>query len=432
MDVHAPEAWAIQKGSSNVIIGILDTGMEVTHSDFSGKIVGEYDFIHDDGNAFPDAGDRGPHGMGSAGIAAAKTNDGFGVPGMCGGDGSTPGCSVLSVKTIGEGSRWHNFMEWIGASTDAADGGTWAVANGAVVLNNSWCDDVENHALHEAFRNAFQVGTVVTAGMGNNQQNDEGAWDCNQSTSATAVVPAFYSDIVMAVGATDIQGRRVLRDNGFNWESGRGSHIAVVAPGVNHYSDALQNGFQAFGGTSAATPFVSGLAGLVYSEAQAKGLSFTARDNRQLISRTAKDIGDPGYDVETGWGLIRADSALKMLQPPNQVTFASAGTTTSGCSSLTAIQTWTFWSSFVVRNARRCEVRRNITFDVPYQSAPLMWGRAVTGGGVTPSNPNSEVAYTGVVDGSVTTTGATLKTFVYERGRWMVSTWGGGQLSLHK
>ena len=64
---------------------------------------------------------------------------------------------------------------------------------------------------------------------------------------------------------------------------------------------------------------------------------------------------------------------------------------------------WTFWADYQVYWLRRFEVRRAITFGGTYVTPPMVWGRGVTGGGITPSDPNAQVHWTGVVEGSVTT-----------------------------
>lgn len=410
-DVNAPDAWAIQPGRETVKIAILDTGIERSHPDFGGgaKIAAEYDFVHDDANASPDLDISAPyHGTAVAGVAAAETNDGFGVAGLCGGFGQGRGCSILAAKILGNLSIVQDVTEWLGLTDLNAEAVNWSIANGALVLNNSWCNSEVNFTTHDSLRNAYQQGILVTAAMGNTEPNK-----CGQSTASTQVAPAAFADILMAVGATNSSGNRVNIPGA--WQSAVGPHISVVAPGLSHWSDDLNGGTRSFSGTSEATPFVSGLAGLLWSEAQAKGLSFTPWDVRQIIQLTARDLEAAGHDSNTGHGLIDAGKALQVLQPPNQLTYATLGPAAATCFATTPTTNWTFWGDHAVYLARRCELRRGVTFAKQYTAPPLAWGRPVANGGITPSNPNSQVFFTGILPGSVTSSGATLRTYVYER-----------------
>lgn len=205
-DTNAPDAWQIQTGQESVRIAFLDSGMQTDHPDFGygAKVVAQYDFVNDDGNAYPDLNIDAPfHGTAVAGIAAAQTNDAFGTAGLCGGFGTSRGCGILAAKILGDLSVWQLFTEWLGTTDLTADAATWAIANGAKVLNNSWCASELNYTTHNAFRNAYLSGAVVTAAMGNTQGK------CGQNSETDAVVPAQFSDIVIAVGATDQFGDRI-------------------------------------------------------------------------------------------------------------------------------------------------------------------------------------------------------------------------------
>lgn len=424
-DVQAPQAWGIQTGSPDVIIGILDTGIDSLHTDMmpgtESKVYRQWDFVHNDANAYPDGGyDNPSHGVAVAGIAGAHTNDGFGSAGLCGGNSVlTPGCRIAAAKILGSGTIVNGVANWLGWETDIADAVIWTANQGAVVVNNSWCHyrgfwGGENYSHHAAMRNVAQVGILVTAAMGNSDGT------CNQNAPNEDVAPAAFSDIVAAVGATNYQGNRVSAADNLGWQSATGPHISVVAPSPGHITDVLGNATGAFSGTSAATPFVSGLAGLLWSEIRARSMPLYGNDVRRIMELTARDLDVAGWDPNTGHGRIDAHKALLALQPPNELLTATLGPATSSCYSLTGWTNWAWWASFTTSVVRRCEVRRTVTFPRAYLTAPLVWGRPVSGGGVTPSNPNSEVYYTGVVNGTVTTTGAVLKTYVYQRsdGSW--------------
>jgi subtilisin family serine protease len=417
-DIRAPEAWNIQTGRPTTRIAILDTGIEQTNPDFAGGIiVSDYDFVNNDGNAYPDTDfDKPYHGTAVAGIAAAHTNEGVGAAGVCGGSGASLGCSLLIAKISGSLSIVQRSAIWLGLVSLAASATDWSVASGASVINNSWCADRgvfgidKNRSVHDAMRNAYQQGALVLAAMGNSNGQ------CSQTSPTQQVAPAAWSDIVMSVGASSKSGNRVdLASTGNQWQSAIGPHISVLAPGLGSYAPTLGGPPTAFSGTSEATPFVSGVAGLIRSEATAKAMQLTDLDIRRIIEGTALNKGVAGYDDSTGWGLVDAEKALKSMQPPNQLLFATFGPATSSCIAQTTIQNWTFWADWAVVQARRCELRRAVTFPKKYTTTPLVWGRPITNGGITPSNPNSQVYFTGVLPGSATATGVTLRTYVYER-----------------
>jgi len=415
--VNALAAWDIQTGQPTTRIAIFDTGIETTHPDFGSgsRIAEQYDFVNGDADAYPDPDQSAPfHGVAVAGVAAAQTNDGFGSAGLCGGFApANPGCSILAAKVLGSISVWQYVTEWLGWTSIVGDATNWALARQAKVINMSWCQESINRSVHDALRNAYLSNALGTAAVGNTEfVQSENRWKCDQDTPSKQVAPAAFGDILMAVGATNQNGDRVVQSN---WQSAYGP--AVVAPGIGHYSDSLGGSTTWFAGTSEATPFVSGLAGLISSEAAAKGIQFTAWDVRQLIENTTRPPNGipPGYNTQTGWGIIDAAKALQVLQPPNQLAFVSLGPVGGAqCYARTGTLSWTFWASWAVMFADRCEIRYAITFAKRYATPPIVWGRPVANGGVTPSNPNSEIFFTGVVPGSVTTTGATLRTYVYE------------------
>ncbi len=120
--VNAEKAWDITVGKPEVLIGILDTGIETTHEDFAGagKIVEPIDILGGDNDPKPEAGEF--HGTSVAGVAVANGNNGIGVSGMA------PACGMIPVRLIGP------------ASSAAMQGQAirHAVDKGAAVINNSW------------------------------------------------------------------------------------------------------------------------------------------------------------------------------------------------------------------------------------------------------------------------------------------------------
>jgi hypothetical protein len=153
--------------------------------------------------------------------------------------------------------------------------------------------------------------------------------------------------------------------------------------------------------------------GLVLSEIEERGLPLYHFDVPYILKLTAADRGPAGFDVEYGAGILDAGRALEVLQPPYVVDSGIAGPA-SECYELSGSQQWVFMNDFTLFIVRRCEIRRQISFSRTYETPPLVWGRPWGTGGFSPSNPNGQVPWTGVVPGSVTTTGAELRIYVYK------------------
>ena len=118
-DVDAERAWDITTGNSNIIIAILDTGIDLDHPDLQSGLVGGYDFVNNDSNA----NDGNMHGTACASIAAGRSNNLIGVSGVCW------DCSLMPVKVLGDGGS--------GDFDDIVNGVIWASDNGAQVISMS-------------------------------------------------------------------------------------------------------------------------------------------------------------------------------------------------------------------------------------------------------------------------------------------------------
>lgn len=280
--IQAVDAWDVETGSSDVTIAIVDTGVDSSHEDLWEKIVPGRNCIT---GADPDnwEDDHG-HGTFVAGVAAAMTDNGIGIAGV------SWGSKIMPVKVISASGE--------GTEQDAAAGIIWAADHGARILNLSFggYDDVQ--AERDAIEYAWNKGCVIVAASGNDDSSD-------------LFYPASY-DHCIAVGATNESKQRCSpTDWGSGYGSNYGDYLDVMAPGNNIFSTTtIENGligpYTIESGTSAAAPFVSGIAALLMSH-------FPTWDNTQVvdqIEQTATDIGATGWDKYTGFGLVNAYSAL--------------------------------------------------------------------------------------------------------------------------
>lgn len=260
----------------------------------------------------------------------------------------------------------------------------------------------------EATFNANQQGIVLTAAMGNDDVS-------------TPNFPAAYAWVI-GVGATNQNDQRVTKASTGNvWGSNFGNHIDVCSPGIFHYSTRRSQGYDFFGGTSCATPFVSGVAGLILSQSLDRGLNLTNDDVKHLLEASADDIIDPqdgagtGWDNKTGYGRINAHRALQKLSAPNTVTF---GTAVGGTSTLTwNSHTHTFYNNGgglatgTYYGVKQYKITKHVNFAQVYTSAPYVWQRERQTFGWNYANPNLETPWAKITN--VTTTGFDIETVVY-------------------
>jgi len=278
-DIDAERAWDITTGSSDVVIAILDTGIDLDHPDLQSGIVGGYDFVSNDSNA----NDGNMHGTACASIAAGQTNNLIGVSGICW------DCSLMPVKVLSD--------DGYGDFDDIINGVVWASDNGAQVISMSLGGGGYVSSFDNAIDYAHDNGTIVISASGND----------NGSIS----YPAAY-DNSLAVGAMSPCNERKSYSScdGENfWGSNYGNGLDFVAPGVRIHSATIGGYINNFNGTSSACPHAAGVAGLIYSIAPGMPPS----EVRLAMQINSVDIGSTGYDNQTGWGRLNAYNAVSNL-----------------------------------------------------------------------------------------------------------------------
>jgi thermitase len=279
--IDAPAAWDITTGGSDVTIAVVDTGIDLGHPDLScfGKLTSGWDFVNND--AIPD--DDFGHGSHVAGIAAACTNNGIGVAGVAW------GARLMPVKVLDANG--------IGSYEDVANGITYAVDHGADIINLSLGGSESSTTLADAVQYADDHGVLVVSAAGNCAQ---GGSQCGNLVNPL-IYPAAYPT-TLAVAATD------SNDNWAYFSEYR-PYVDVAAPGVSIYSTWKNDSYTSLQGTSMATPYVAGLAALIWSFDP----SLTRDQVRTIIQSTADDLGAPGKDDYFGYGRINARRALESL-----------------------------------------------------------------------------------------------------------------------
>ena len=216
--------WQITTGSDEVLVAILDTGIDKNHEDLRGKVKAEVNFTDT-----PVTDDVHGHGTHIAGIIAAENND-IGIIGLA------PDIRLLNVKVADDRGRCDvlNLVKGI----------IWSVDNGANVINISIEIKESSQDLEEAVNYAWNHGAVVIAAAGN-------------SGSQTPVYPASYENCI-AVTA-------VKENNSLAPLSNYGDWVDLAAPGFKIYSTLPGDSYGFETGTSFATAHVSGIAALLFT-----------------------------------------------------------------------------------------------------------------------------------------------------------------------
>lgn len=466
-DIDIKRAWQLQKGSEDILLGVIDTGVCFDHPDLSPdlweqcfglecKVVGGVNFLDPDEcyGELPYGCCVRPdddHGTKVAAAAVGLSNnwelgelgtwDG-GVAGVGGGwyyDESNYdlGSLVLAYRTV----RGPTYV-----SGQAVDD---AVLSGADVINMSFTASyVDWKTLWYPMINAFQQGVTMVAGMGNCLE-----YSCTDPEAPQ--IPAAAELGVIAVGASNFNDQRVTQTSPDDplWESMYGPHIDVLAPGRLHWSaDALYGACASdpplteFGGTSCAAALTSGVACLLLSE----NPLLSNEEVEGIICASAKDLvyEDPangtyaylGWDEETGWGRVNAFQALMRLRSPYDLHVRWA----HGYDTMVETNVEHILGE---SGSRQKFVQYRLTKTVPLLSAqftgtPDVWGLSRMSSGACSTlsfndigddslpeiAPELVMGHCKLVNGSVTDSECTFKTFYYEwfeevGSEWVLKGW---------
>lgn len=274
--IETEKGWNSSKGSKDVIIAVVDTGVESGHPDLQGKLLKGANFVDPEAEPEDDVG----HGTHVAGIIGASVNNGEGVAGLSWYN------KILPVKVLDSTGA--------GSTYSVAQGIIWATDHGAKVINLSLGNYAEADFLHDAIKYAYDRDVVLIAASGNDNTDRPG-------------YPAAYPE-VFAVAATDANHNKASFSN-------YGGYIDVAAPGDSIASTYPGGQYAALSGTSMASPHVAALAGLIRSI----NPNLNNEQVMDIMRKSAVDIGNDGKDDYYGYGEIDVAKALK----------AAAGTDTT-------------------------------------------------------------------------------------------------------
>ncbi len=310
-------AWDITRGSSSVVVAIIDTGVDYNHEDLKDNIWRDEhghpgkDFVDVQTSNYTDAGyqlldaedydtvdddpvDFNGHGTHCTGIVAAKEGNYVGAVGVC------PQCKIMPVRAgfsiISPQGSESGSLEY----DDILNAIDYAVANGADVLSMSFGSSYPSETMKAAVDNAYAQGVILVAAAGNANSSEEH-------------YPASYDNVISVVATA--------ADDSKAYYSNYGPWVKVAAPGGDAYKDTMilstvpkiggrltnASGYKSLQGTSMACPYVAGLAGLLAS--YYPGIVPTEVEFR--LAQSADDLGKSGKDDIYGWGRVNAARSLQ-------------------------------------------------------------------------------------------------------------------------
>jgi thermitase len=269
--IQAPLAWDVTTGTVTVTIAIVDTGIDLGHPDFAGKLVTGTTFITTTTSPQDDNG----HGTHVAGIAAATGNNALGIAGV------NWGARLMPIKVLDSQGN--------GDDLDVAAGIVWAADHGAKVVNLSLGGECPSPIMDLAVTYAYTSGVTVVAAAGNTGR-------------AGVLCPAAYEPAIAAAatGPSNLQAAF----------STYGPEVDLAAPGVGIYSTMPGGGYGYKSGTSMAAPHIAGAAALLASLPRFN----TPAIIRTALEATALDLGLTCRDFLYGAGLVQAYTAAQ-FQP---------------------------------------------------------------------------------------------------------------------
>ncbi|HOX24870.1 MAG TPA: S8 family peptidase [Candidatus Krumholzibacteria bacterium] len=323
-DTRAVGGWAESLGDSNVVVAVLDSGIDWHHPDLGGTHPDEVNGsiwtnwteyhgtagVDDDGNGYVDdirgwdyvnvtsvevfpGEDYGPpdndpmdfggHGTLVAGCVAPITDNGTGIAAIA------PGCKIMAVRIgwltpAGEGVAYPSYM---------AQAFVYATANGADIINLSYSTGY-TPAFASAITAALNAGLVICVSAGNDDSSDAG------------YLQGLADDRILAVAASNSGDAKADFSNYGTW-------VDLTAPGTNIYTTSYsyqsgQSGYLATQGTSFSSPIAAGACALIWSAHP----EFSSAQVAALVQSSCDDIDsvNPGYEGLLGAGRVNLLKAL--------------------------------------------------------------------------------------------------------------------------
>lgn len=324
--VGADAAWAQGIKGKGVLVGIIDSGINASHTEFTGRVATGKTFVGSNTN------DQMGHGTHVAGIIGAADN-GVGMIGVA------PEATLASFRVFGTGGASSSVVI---AGLNAAVAAKARVVNMSLGSSSAWGDYY--------YQNAINKGMLIVAAAGNDGAAEVG-WPARFAKESWA------KGQIIAVGAVD--GNNKIAS--FSNRAGSVMNFYLVTPGVNITSTYIgsNNSYATSSGTSMATPYVTGAAALLMG----RWTQLNAAQTADILFKTATDLGAPGVDAIYGRGMLNIAKAIQpvgVLQRPLTATTSTPvngpiALTTKGsiAAALLKAQAAAAFSGIVIDNYRR-------------------------------------------------------------------------------
>ncbi len=284
--INAEAAWAVSRGSKEIVVADIDTGIDYTHPDLVNNLWQNPKEIagnnkDDDKNGFVDdmigwdfrdknakPFDDNSHGSHTAGTIAATGGNGVGVSGVA------QSTSIMALRFLGGANG-------SGTAEDAIAAIQYATANGARLTSNSWGGGAFSQALFDVISEANDKGILFVAAAGNSRSDND------KSPS----YPASYNlPNILSVAATDSS------DELAGFSNYGAKSVMLAAPGVDVLSTVPGKKYKRLSGTSMACPHVSGAAALILAAYP----QLKATELKALLMESVDVITDLNGRVQTG------------------------------------------------------------------------------------------------------------------------------------
>lgn len=324
--IRADEAWVVSRGGTS--IAILDTGVDSTHPDLSGKVINGWNFTGKSIHSIMHSDfDFNSHGTHCAGIAAAKGNNALGMAGI------SWNSKILTVQVLSANGK---------GSASATAGGILYASTKAKILSLSLGSTTGSKPIRKAVAKAVARGALVIAAAGN-----DGA-GMNKPE-----YPCSYPSVLCVGSTTNTDAR--------SYFSTYGPQVDIAAPGSNIYSTipVKMGSYSYKSGTSMATPLVAGTAALVWSRFP----SWSAAQVQARLIATAMPL--PGLQIGprvdafdavfngnfedglNGWNITGTGSAVTALGPISPTKDKTMGMASTGPDS--SVNQSDLWQTFTVQ-----------------------------------------------------------------------------------
>jgi len=290
-DIGATRAWALNKGSKNVVVAVIDTGVNYAHPDLVANIWSKPGSPNVHGyNAITnkeDPMDDHSHGTHCAGTIGGVGDNGVGVVGV------TWNASIMGSKFLtAQGS---------GTLANAIKAIDYATNNGAQIMSNSWGGGGFSQTLKDAISRANDKGILFIAAAGNDSNDN----DANPSYPASYDVP----NVIAVAASNNVDGMAYFSNFGAR-------SVLLMAPGENIYSTVVGGKeYDTYSGTSMATPHVSGAVALLLSHVP----SITVAQVKERLARTSDKLKAFRRKLSSA-GRLNVYNLLADITPPGFIT----------------------------------------------------------------------------------------------------------------